>query len=115
MIDGFIPKRGDVLWISLHPRSGCEQPGRLPALVLSPLAYNRKVGHALFCPVTSRVKGYPFEVHLPDGLPVTGVILSDQLRSLDWRVRDYTLLCTVPVSVVGDVMALISLILPQSE
>lgn len=115
MIDGFIPKRGDVLWISLHPRSGCEQYGRQPVLVLSPLAYNRKVGLALCCPVTSRVKGYPFEVRLPDGLPVAGVILADQLRSLDWRVRDYTLLFTVPVSVVDETLAKITLLLTADE
>jgi mRNA interferase MazF len=81
----YVPDRGDVVWISLDPRSGHEQAGRRPALVLSPVAYNRKVGLALFCPITGQVKGFPFEVPLPAGLAVTGVILSDQVKSLYWR------------------------------
>ena len=69
------------------PQSGHEQAGRRPALVISPRSYNRKVGLALCCPITSRVKGYPFEVGLPEGLKVTGAILADQIKSLDWRAR----------------------------
>ncbi len=81
------PDRGDVVWIDMSPTSGHEQSGRRPALVLSPLAYNMKSGIALMCPVTSRVKGYPFEVALPETAPVSGVVLSDQVKSLDWRER----------------------------
>jgi mRNA interferase MazF len=84
----YVPERGDAVWIGLDPRSGREQAGRRPALVLSPAAYNRKVGLALLCPITSQVKGFPFEVPLPAGLAVTGVILSDQVKSLDWRARN---------------------------
>ncbi|MFM9072105.1 MAG: type II toxin-antitoxin system PemK/MazF family toxin [Cyanobium sp.] len=69
------------------PQAGSEQRGRRPALVLSPKTYNGKVGLALFCPVTSKIKGYPFEVQLPDKSAVSGVVLSDQLKSLDWRSR----------------------------
>jgi mRNA interferase MazF len=72
--------------------------------VLSPAAYNRKVGLALLCPITSQVKGYPFEVRLPEGLPVTGVILADQVKSLDWRARKAEVVCKVPEEVVQEVL-----------
>ena len=75
------------MWLQFTPQTGSEQAGRQPALVISPKAYNGKVGLALFCPVTSRVKGYPFEVGLPEGSGVIGVVLADQLKSLDWRAR----------------------------
>lgn len=81
------PRRGDLIWLSFTPQTGREQAGRRPALVLSPEAYNRKTGLALLCPVTSKVKGYPFEVPLSTTAGVQGVVLADQLRSLDWRAR----------------------------
>ena len=87
MTGAYIPDRGDLVWLEFTPQTGSEQTGRRPALVISPKAYNAKVGLALFCPVTSRVKGYPFEVPLPEGSGVVGVVLSDQLKSLDWRAR----------------------------
>jgi len=74
MMSIYIPQRGDVVWINMHPQAGHEQAGRRPAVVLSPRSYNAKVGLALFCPVTNQVKGYPFEVIIPPGLEVTGVI-----------------------------------------
>ena len=83
----YVPERGDVVWITFNPQAGHEQAGRRPAVVLSPKAYNGKVGLALLCPVTSQVKGYPFEVAIPEGLPVNGAILSDQIKSLDWQAR----------------------------
>ena len=83
----YIPDRGDIVWLHFDPRVGHEQAGRRPAFVVSPRAYNRRVGLALFCPLTSHVKGYPFEVPLPDGGRARGAILSDQLKSLDWRAR----------------------------
>lgn len=92
----WIPERGDVVWITMNPSVGHEQSGRRPALVLSPAAYNGKVGLAILCPITSQVKGYPFEVRVPEGLPVEGVVLADQAKSLDWRARGAELLCTVP-------------------
>ena len=82
-----VPDRGDLVWLEFTPQAGSEQRGRRPALVISPKAYNGKVGLALFCPITSKIKGYPFEVLLPDGYLVGGVVLSDQLKSLDWRTR----------------------------
>jgi len=87
MAASYIPGRGDLIWLQFNPQAGHEQAGHRPALVISPVAYNRRVGLALCCPITSQVKGYPFEVALPSGLEVAGVILSDQLRSLDWRAR----------------------------
>ncbi len=89
----YAPKRGDVVRITLRPQAGHEQAGRRPALVVSPLAYNRKVVLALLCPITGRAKGYPFEVAIPEGLPVHGVILTDQVKSLDWRARRAELMC----------------------
>ena len=83
----YVPDRGDVVWISLNPQAGHGQAGRRPAVVLSPAAYNGKVGLAISCPITNQVKGFPFEVLIPEGLAVTGAVLSDQMKSLDWRSR----------------------------
>lgn len=99
----YIPRRGDVVWLNLNPQAGHEQAGRRPAVVISPEKYNRKTGLAIFCPITSQVKGYPFEVILPDGLPVKGAILADQVKSLDWRIRDTELICTLPESTIFEV------------
>ncbi len=82
-----IPRRGDLVWIDFTPQAGHEQAGRRPALILSPEVYNRKSGLAIACPITSQAKGYPFEVPLPTGLPITGVVLSDHVRNIDWRAR----------------------------
>jgi mRNA interferase MazF len=87
MTAAYVPDRGDFVWLEFTPQTGSVQAGKRPALVISPKAYNGKVGLALFCPVTSRVKGYPFEVALPEGSAVIGVVLADQLKSLDWRAR----------------------------
>ena len=100
----YIPERGDVVWITLNPQSGHEQAGRRPALVLSPSAYNGRVGLALMCPITNRVKGYPFEVKLPEGLPVTGVEGTDQVKSLDWQARNASRIGSVPDEVVTEVV-----------
>ena len=90
------PQRGDVVWLSMTPQASHEQAGRRPALVISPGAYNAKVGLAILCPITSRVKGYPFEVPVPTGLPVEGAILSDQAKSLDWKARKAEFICRLP-------------------
>ncbi len=99
-----VPDRGEVVWITLAPQAGAEQAGRRPAVVVSPAAYNGKVGLALMCPITSRIKGYPFEVTIPTGLPVIGVVLSDQIKSLDWRVRRAERICTLPRPAVTEVL-----------
>lgn len=100
----YCPRRGDVIWISFNPREGHEQAGLRPALVLSPQSYNRKVGLAILCPLTNEVKGYPFEVAVPYGLKATGVILSDQVKSMDWRARKASLLCSIPEETVRHVL-----------
>lgn len=100
----YIPQRGDVVWITLNPQAGYEQAGRRPAVVLSPETYNDKVGLAILCPITSQVKGYPFEVAIPTGLPIKGVILSDQIKNLDWHVRNAEFICTLPSETVNLVL-----------
>jgi mRNA interferase MazF len=108
------PERGALIWLTFTPQSGREQAGRRPALVLSPSAYNSKVGLALVCPITSKVKGYPFEVPLPDGVPVQGVVLADQLRSLDWRSRQADIIGTAPMAVLERVLQLVGTLLSSS-
>lgn len=82
-----VPDRGDLVTINFNPQTGHEQAGRRPAIVLSPKAFNSVTKFAVVCPITSKKKGYPFEVELPDGLPIHGVILTDQFKSLDWQAR----------------------------
>ena len=107
----YVPVRGDVVWLQFSPQAGHEQAGHRPAVVISPSSYNRRVGLALCCPVTSQVKGYPFEVLLPAGLGVEGAILSDQIKSVDWHVRKAKRIGKLPAEVleetVGKILALI--------
>jgi len=102
---GYVPDRGDIVWLHFNPQAGHEQAGRRPALVISPKAYNRKVGLALCCPITSRVKGYPFEVELPQGLKAQGAVLSDQVKCLDWRIRKAARICRAPDEVLDEATA----------
>lgn len=101
----YVPERGDVVWLTFDPQAGHEQAGRRPALVVSPRAYNGKVGLALFCPVTGKRKGYPYEVEIPPALTISGVILSDQLKSLDWRARNAQYICRLPMPNMLDALA----------
>jgi mRNA interferase MazF len=101
----YVPDRGHAVWIALNPQAGHEQAGRRPAVVLSPKSYNRKVSLALFCPITRQLKGYPFEVSIPRGLPVTGAVLSDQIKSLDWRARRAEFIADLPSEVIDEVVA----------
>jgi len=101
----YIPTRGDVVWITFNPQAGHEQAGRGPALVLSPSSYNGKVGLAILCPVTSQVKGYPFEVAIPAGSKLSGVVLADQVKSVDWRARGAIRKGRVKESVIAEVRA----------
>jgi mRNA interferase MazF len=100
----YVPDRGDIVWLTFNPQAGHEQAGRRPAVVLSPASYNGKVGLGLFCPVTSQVKGYPFEVAVPPRLKITGAVLADQVRSLDWRARHAELIGRLPAAVVAEVV-----------
>ncbi len=101
----YVPDRSHAVWISLNPQAGHEQAGRRPAVVLSPRRYNERVGLALFCPITSQVKGYPFEVPIPAGMEIGGVILSDQIKSLDWKARRAEFICELPESTIEEVIA----------
>ena len=111
----YVPNRGDVVWISLNPQAGHEQAGRRPALVVSPAAYNRKVGLAVFCPITSQIKGYPFEVRIPAGLKVGGAVLSDQVKNLDWRARRTEFICKLPQSITVEVLQKLGTLISLSE
>lgn len=101
----YVPDRGDIVWLTFEPEAGHEQAGRRPALVLSPGAYNGKVGLAILCPVTTRVKGYPFEVLLPAGGRLTGAILADQVKTLDWRARRAEFIAAAPAASVAEVLS----------
>jgi mRNA interferase MazF len=101
----YVPERGDLVWLTFDPQAGHEQAGRRPALVLSPAAYNRRASLALVCPITTQAKGYPFEVRLPAGLPLSGVVLADHLKSADWAARRATFTAKAPAGVLLEVTA----------
>ncbi len=101
----FAPDSGDLVWLTFDPQAGREQAGRRPALVLSPKIYNQKSGLALVCPVTSQIKGYPFEVPVPIESGIGGVVLADHLKSVDWKVRRATKIAQVPSVVLDEVLA----------
>ena len=105
MVTDYIPERGDAVWLVFDPQAGNEQARRRPAIVLSPKAYNTKSSISIVCPITSKVKGYPFEVTLPGNFPIQGVILSDQIKSLDWKVRKAEFICPLPLSILDEVIA----------
>lgn len=107
----YAPSRGDIVWLEFSPQTGHEQAGRRPALCISPGEYNKKVGLAIFCPITSQKKGYPFEVPLPDSLEVAGVILADQVKSFDWRARKARYICTLPGSCLCEVLGKLTALL----
>ena len=107
----YVPWRGDVVWIDLEPQKGPEQAGHRPAVVLSRSDYNRKTRLAVICPITSKSKGYPFEVPIPAGLAVTGVILADQIRCVAWRARNTRFICQIPVVTLEEVWQKIELLL----
>jgi mRNA interferase MazF len=102
--NGYVPDRGDAVWIAPNSREGRGKAGRFPALVISSSAYNGKVGLALLCPIIDRIKGYPFEVPIPARMKVSGAVLSDQVNSMDWRALDATLICRLPEATVSEVL-----------
>jgi mRNA interferase MazF len=109
-VRGYVPEAGDVVWLEFDPQAGHEQSGHRPALVLSPARYNGKTGLMLCCPMTTQVKGYPFEVRADmDG--VTGAVLADQVKSLDWRARRARKKATAPIDVLAHVRAMLKALL----
>ena len=113
----YLPRRGDTMWIDLNPRVGREQSGHRPALVLTSAAFNQRMKLAICCPITSRAQRTEFEVTLPDGLGVTGVVLAYHVRSVDWRARGTRFLARVPDEIVEEVLLMLDSILdiPQLE
>ena len=112
----YVPERGDVIWIDFDPQAGHEQAGRRPALVLSPRSYNRPAGLVLLCPITTQAKGYPFEVAISAGLRVDGVVLTDQVKNMDWKQRRAAFLCQMPAEILSEVVEkLLPLIDPTVE
>jgi mRNA interferase MazF len=107
----YIPERGHAVWLNFTPQQGHERSGRRPAVVVSPSAYNGKAGLALVCPITNQVKDYPFEVKIPPGLSVSGVILSDQVKSLDWHARDAEFICELPTITIKEILQKVSTLL----
>lgn len=101
----YVPERGDLVWLSFDPQAGHEQAGRRPALVISPAPYNRRASLALVCPITNQAKGYPFEVALPDGLSISGVVLADHVKSADWAARRIQFAAKVPAAIIAEVIA----------
>ncbi len=109
----YIPNRGDIVWVTFTPQAGHEQAGRRPALVLSPASYNDKVGLAILCPITSQIKNYPFEVLIPDSLKIGGAILSDQVKSLDWKTRQAEFICKLPAPTLDEVLQKLGTLIGQ--
>ena len=107
----YVPDSGDIVWLNFMPQAGHEQRGKRPALVISPKIYNEKTSLFICVPITSKVKGYPFEVALPQGLEVKGVILSDQIKSLDYKVREATFICKLPQHTLQEVKKRIALLI----
>lgn len=107
----YVPERGDVVWFTFDPQVGREQSGRRPALVLSPRVYNELSDMIICCPITNQVKGYPFEVLIPEDLGVKGVVLADQLKSQDWRIRKAELMTKLPEETLQEVLKMIKKLL----
>lgn len=106
----YIPEKGDVVWVNFNPLVGHEQASKRPALVISPREYNKKTNLALMCPITTRVKGYPFEVALKGG-EIEGVVIADQVKSLDWVARRVRFVERVSVRVLDEVVTKIIVLL----
>lgn len=111
----YVPSKGDIVWLDFDPQLGREQSGLRPALIISPISYNKKVGLALICPITSQEKGYPFEVKIPENLKISGVILSDHVKSLDWKARNSKFIDKIPKKFMEDVNAKIYSLLEEDD
>jgi mRNA interferase MazF len=107
----YVPEWGDVIWLDFDPQSGHEQAGRRPALVLSRAAYNNASSLVFVCPITNQAKGHPLEVAIPAGHAVTGVVLSNHLKSLDWRARNAAFICALPQQQVMETIGRIAALL----
>lgn len=104
-MSNYVPHRGDIVWINSSPQAGHEQIGKRPALVISPLIYNKKVGLIVCCPITSQIKGYPFEVLIPENNKIRGVILADQVKSLDYNSRKVQFIFKLSIQTTDEVLS----------
>jgi len=109
-MEKYIPERGDIVWLNFNPGSGHEQRGKRPAVVISPKGYNEKVGLGLFCPITSKIKNYPFEVKIENN-NVNGVVLADQIKSLDWETREIEFIAKETHEKVNEIIDKISVLI----
>lgn len=110
MVKNYIPSRGDIVWLNFTPQSGHEQAGKRPAIVLSPKSYNMKTGLAILCPITSKIKGYPFEVPV-SSKKVSGVVLADQVKNLDWQARNIEFISAAPENVIDEISEKLGLLI----
>ena len=110
MVKKYVPEKGDIVWLNFTPQAGHEQMGRRPAIVISPYDYNEKVGLGLFCPITSKEKGYPFEVKI-ENKKIDGVVLSDQMKSLDWNKREIEFIVKSKKTEIDDVLEKIKILI----
>ncbi len=111
MVKERVPEKGDIVWLSFNSQAGHEQAGHRPALVMSPKTYNQITSLALLCPITSKAKGYPFEVLLTRPSTIQGAVLSDQIKSLDWRARGARFECRAPRKVLGEALEKVKILL----
>ena len=111
MVKHYIPEKGDIVWLDFDPQSGKEQAGKRPGVVLSPKIYNARTGLAVFCPITSKIKNYPFEVLLEKGLKTKGAVLSDHVKNFDWRARNARFREKLPQKMLNEVLAKLQLLL----
>jgi len=101
----YIPEKGDVIWLYFNPQTGHEQAGKRPALVITPKQYNKATGLGLFCPITSKIKQYPFEVIIPEEFGISGVVLSDHVKNLDWKARKAEFIFRLPENLIKEVIS----------
>jgi len=106
----YSPERGDIVWLNFNPQSGHEQKGKRPAIVISPKEYNEKTGLGLFCPITSKIKNYPFEVKI-NIKKINGVVLSDQIKSLDWETREIEFIAKETYETINEIINKVSILL----
>jgi mRNA interferase MazF len=106
----YVPEKGDIVWLDFDPKAGHAQKGRRPALVISQMSYNEKVGSGIVCPITSKEKGYPFEVKV-EGKNISGCVLSDQVKSLDWKIRNVEFIEKASAEVIEKVVEIIKVII----
>jgi mRNA interferase MazF len=110
VMGNYVPERGDIVWLNFNPQTGHEQKGRRPAIVISPKKYNEKVGMAIFCPITSKIKNYPFEVRIKNG-KIDGVVLSDQIKSLDWKNREIEFITKENIETIKEIINKLSVLI----